>query len=815
MPPKIHKGKSDAQKENGDLSARDNVLVCVRMRPLNRKERKSNQKIAWKIEDNNIHQLGLKGNKGLPPKVYSYDQLWGPGISNEDIFGKIGFSVVKSTMEGFHGVVFAYGQTSAGKTHSIHGGQDDPGMIPRAVEAMFEYISNTPDREFLIQVSYMEIYNEIINDLLDPAGINLSVREDKKLGIHVSGLSKSEVMCIEQIYALLAQGESHRHIGKTDYNDSSSRSHTIFQVAVESQSNLPHDKLVLQSRLSLVDLAGSEDTTKAGLDKKAETGNINRSLLALASVIWKISEPKSKRTHIPYRDSKLTRVLQESLNGCACISVLCCISPSSGNVDESLSTLKFASRAKLIKNTAKKNTKQADAKTLLAKYKAEIEDLKNRLMTAEANNGGKVADGVAASQISISAIEEAERVKDEEIQQYKLKIEHLNKIILKSPFSGEVTKNEILSGTRAPGQNFRRPSYFNMGARLGPTGYQNERRRQSAFTFGSNIMTPENSFTASTKKTNRRLIRSGSLGLCDETGNEEIDDLLCLPAKAEVYFEKEKTRQMEEKLTEKDIEVQEMYDTIAKLKGIIKEKEIVISNLEEEFEDQRHEMKNLEYSNETLTETVREYENIIEDYEKKGVQAETAAPVVSKKKTQPVPLWSNIKTFKIITGIRSRRTGKHGSKSGPVVALFIKNVETHNWEYHGRTEWIQGFPDPVFSRPFTVKNDPELHLRFSVYDVDNQQQIDQGDFIGVYEFQLKSLIEKFDSNRDQFIERPLETDNNEEAWLKFKLKLDKKKKSKKKNKILQLENKNLELENKNVQLENENLSLKRRLGDIK
>merc|ERR1712113_533884 len=367
----------------------------------------------------------------------------------------------------------------------------------------------------------------------------------------------------------------------------------------------------------------------------------------------------------------------------------------------------------------------------------------------------------------------AERVKDEEIQQYKLKIEHLNKIILKSPFSGEVTKNEILSGTRAPGQNFRRPSYFNMGARLGPTGYQNERRRQSAFTFGSNIMTPENSFTASTKKTNRRLIRSGSLGLCDETGNEEIDDLLCLPAKAEVYFEKEKTRQMEEKLTEKDIEVQEMYDTIAKLK------------------------------------------DIIEDYEKKGVQAETAAPVVSKKKTQPALLWSNIKTFKIITGIRSRRTGKHGSKSGPVVALFIKNVETHNWEYHGRTEWIQGFPDPVFSRPFTVKNDPELHLRFSVYDVDNQQQIDQGDFIGVYEFQLKSLIEKFDSNRDQFIERPLETDNNEEAWLKFKLKLDKKKKSKKKNKILQLENKNLELENKNVQLKNENLSLKRRIGKNK
>merc|ERR1712113_1376850 len=170
-------------------------------------------------------------------------------------------------------------------------------------------------------------------------------------------------------------------------------------------------------------------------------------------------------------------------------------------------------------------------------------------------------------------------------------------------------KNEILSGTRAPGQNFRRPSYFNMGARLGPTGYQNERRRQSAFTFGSNIMTPENSFTASTKKTNRRLIRSGSLGLCDETGNEEIDDLLCLPAKAEVYFEKEKTKQMKEKLSEKSEQVQGLYEQIAELNGTLQGKNAVIANLQEELEDQRQEMKTKEFENETYLETIREYES--------------------------------------------------------------------------------------------------------------------------------------------------------------------------------------------------------------
>jgi len=798
MPPKIHKGKSnnEGQKENGDLSARDNVLVCVRMRPLNRKERKSNQKIAWKIDGNNISSLGFKGNKGLAPKIFSYDQLWAPGITNEDIFAKIGFSVVKTTMEGYHGVVFAYGQTSAGKTHSIHGGQDDPGMIPRAVQAMFEYIENTTDRDFLIQVSYMEIYNEIINDLLNPEGINLSVREDPKKGIHVANLKKSTVMSIEQIYALLAQGESHRHIGKTNYNDSSSRSHTIFQVAVESQSNLPTDKVVLQSKLSLVDLAGSEDTAKAGLDKKAETGNINKSLLALASVIWKISEPKTKRTHIPYRDSKLTRVLQESLNGSACISVLCCISPSSGNVDESISTLKFASRAKLIKNTAKKNTKQADAKTLIAKYKAEIEDLKNRLLNAEVNGVGQVAASVAPSQVSISAIEEHKRKSAQEIQGYKTQIEHLNKIILKSPFQGGLSKNELLSGT-TKGQNFRRPSYFNMGACLGPTGFQNSRpRRQSAFTFGTNLTVMDSQFVPS-KKPNKRLIRSGSLGLCDETGNEEIDDLLCLPAKAEVYFEKEKTKQMKEKLSEKSEQVQGLYEQIAELNGILQEKNAVIANLQEELEDQRQEMKTKEFENETYLETIREYESLIEDYEKQGTVAEVAAP---KKKKKPVQ-WEDIKSFNIILGIRSRRTGIRGSDSGPVIAFFKRNEETGNYEFEGRTEWVKDLPDPVFNRTFVVQNNPDLNLRFSAYDADSQEVVDEGAFLGVIEFPLKKLIDQFDNKRDEFIELKLETDNNEDAWLRFKLKPQKKKSKSKKNRI--------------IQLEEEIGILKKRLGDIK
>lgn len=803
MPPRIHKGKGGDQENNGDLSKRDTVLVCVRMRPMNRKERKSHQKVAWKIDGQTIRQMSISKNQGLAPKSFNYDELWGPNTTNSDIFQKIGFNVIKTTMEGFHGVVFAYGQTSSGKTYSIHGNQDDPGMIPRSVQAIFEYINNTTDRDFLIQVSYMEIYNEVIHDLLNPTGESLNVREDPKKGVYVHGLLSKTVMSTDQIIALLALGEDSRHVGKTDYNAVSSRSHTIFQIKVESQSTSASDKVVLESKLNLVDLAGSEDTTKAGLDKKAETGNINKSLLALASVIWKISEPKKNQGHIPYRDSKLTRVLQDSLNGRACISVLCCLSPSSGNVDESISTLKFASRAKNIKNTATQNVKQADSKTLIAKYKAEIEELKQRLVQAELNKGGQVAGNVAPSQVSLNDLEEQQRRSAEEKQGLLDKIEHLNKIILKSPYQGNLASDELLSGTTGPSFKApcRRPSYFNIGSNLGPTAATaGPPRRQSAF-CRSFIQTPSSSESNSNMP--KRLVRSGSLGLCDETGNEELDDLLCLPAKTQVYFEKEKSRKMEEQLSEKSEEVQELYAMVAELKGTLKEKECEISKLEEDVEDQRQEIKIREYENETYLQNMREYEEMIADFEAKGkIESQK---VVEKKKTT-----GEIKSFKLTTGIRSRRTGKQGSESGPLIGFFLKNNTTGFFEYEGRTEWIKGFPDPVFTREFIVRNKPDIVMRFSVYDVDNEQQIDQGDFIGSATLELKTLIHQFENENDSFVEYELETESNEKAWLRIKLKPNniKKSKSKKKNKIQELNAKIEEQSNEIAELKKQIISLK-------
>lgn len=815
MPPKIHKMKTKNEqkdKKNGDksdLSLRDTVLVCVRMRPLNRKERKSHQKVAWQLDGQTITQCNMKNSGGLPPRSFSYDELWGPGITNTDIFAKIGYSVIKTTMEGYHGVVFAYGQTSSGKTYSIHGAEDDPGMIPRAVQAMFEYIDNTTDRDFVIQVSYMEIYNEVINDLLNPTGKGLAVREDPRKGVHVHNLKRETVMSTDQIYALLAQGESHRHIGSTNYNAVSSRSHTIFQVLVESQSNRNSDKVVLESKLNLVDLAGSEDTTKAGIEKKCETGNINKSLLALASVIWKISEPKNKQGHIPYRDSKLTRVLQDSLNGKACISVLCCMSPSSGNVDESISTLKFASRAKEIKNTAKKNEKQADSKTMIAKYKAEIEELKQMLLQQGDSKGGHVPANVAPSAVSPTELEKKIRQHGEEKQELLNKIAHLNKVILRSPFQGDLSHNQLLSGTTASREpNCRRPSYFNMGSRLGGSSAfsADSRRRQSAFTLGHTLQVMENPSTQQ-QKMPKRLIRSGSLGLTDETGNEEMDDLLCLPAKVQVHFEKQKTKKMEAQLNEKSGELEDLRSLIEEKEGIIQEKNHEINKLEEDIEDQRQEMKTKEYENETYLQTIREYEQAIQTYEEQA-NTEKISPEKPKipEKTKRMSV-QDIKSFKLMTGIKSRRTG-NGSDSGPLIGFFLKNSTTGDFEYEGRTEWIKGFPDPVFTREFVVKNVPSLTMRFSAYDVDNEQQIDQGAFIGSTLIELSTLIKQFENSKDQFIEYELENDNNknEKAWLRIKISPNmksKKSKRKKRNRIQEIEDLKTQIEA--LKIENDEL----------
>ncbi|ORY05417.1 kinesin-domain-containing protein [Basidiobolus meristosporus CBS 931.73] len=277
-------------------------------------------------------------------------------------------------MNGVNGTIFAYGQTSSGKTFTMHGTKEEPGIIPMAIEDIFRYILETPDREFLLRVSYLEIYNEVIKDLLNPENENLNIRQDPTRGVFVGKLTEAIVLSPEEVIQLMKKGESNRHVGETNMNERSSRSHTIFRMVIESRERSKESKRDSQSNvggavkvssLNLVDLAGSERVGQTGAEgiRLKEGGHINKSLLALGTVIAKLAEQENDRGHIPYRDSKLTRILQPSLGGNARTAIICAITTASNFYEETTSTLKFASRAKTISNKPEVNEVLTDEKT--------------------------------------------------------------------------------------------------------------------------------------------------------------------------------------------------------------------------------------------------------------------------------------------------------------------------------------------------------------------------------------------------------------------------------------------------------------------
>lgn len=342
------------------------------------------------------------------PRVYSYtfDRLFRPSETTQEVYERMAESLVWSAMDGYNATIFAYGQTGSGKTYTMRGTlRRNPGIIPLAIQDVFEYIKQTPEREFLLRVSYFEIYNEVINDLLSPGSTGLQIRESKSKGIYIENLREEIVLSPEQCMSLLAQGESHRHTSATNFNAVSSRSHTIFRVVAESkerQEPLPtnNDNIISPSLrtdsksfinssvsgsvrvscLNLIDLAGSEKASAHKIDpelRRKEGSYINKSLLTLGNVISKLSSSKSAQ-HIPYRDSKLTRILEPSLRGNARIAIICALSVSSSAFEETHNTLKFASRAKTIKNSAQVN-EFMDDKSLIRKYRDEINALKKQL----------------------------------------------------------------------------------------------------------------------------------------------------------------------------------------------------------------------------------------------------------------------------------------------------------------------------------------------------------------------------------------------------------------------------------------------------
>ncbi|GMH91531.1 hypothetical protein TL16_g12084 [Triparma laevis f. inornata] len=367
-------------------------------------------------------------------EAYAFDHLFYPSSQTASIYNLAVKNVVEASMSGYHGSVFAYGQTATGKTYTMQGTGASPGIVPLAVTDCFRYISSCDDREFLLRVSYMEIYNEQINDLFAPSTLNsIRIYEHKGKGVVIKGMKEEVVMSPDQVFALVAAGEAHRHIGATEMNENSSRSHTIFRLVIESRAvrGTKNGSGVRVSTLSLVDLAGSESAAQANTkgSRRSEGHFINKSLLTLGHVIWKLSEASRKNIkvediaqHIPYRDSKLTRLLQPSLGGNAQIAIICNVSPEAKHAEETHNTLKFASRAKRIKQQARV-TQVLDDATMLQQYREEIGILRTQL--------NSLAEQLMSPKGAPHNPED-EGEDEEETQHIQAAIRNLERLILKS-----------------------------------------------------------------------------------------------------------------------------------------------------------------------------------------------------------------------------------------------------------------------------------------------------------------------------------------------------------------------------------------------
>lgn len=366
------------------------IQVVVRSRPLNKKEKEDNRKsiITMDLEARQV-SITNPDIHDEQPKSFTFDAVYDENTKQKVFYEESCFGVIESTLEGFNSTIFAYGQTGCGKSFTMQGPSttDDEmkGVIPNSFSHIFHFVKMSKEIEFLIRCSYLELYNEEIRDLLgnqkNPAKCEL--KEDPNKGVYIKNLTDVVCESPDDLYKMLDKGLINRTVASTQMNSESSRSHSIFTIIIEMSSKDPDSgkDMLRVGKLNLVDLAGSERQKKTGAkDQTLKEGiKINLSLSALGNVISALSEGGR---HIPYRDSKLTRLLQDSLGGNTKTMMIAAISPADFNFDETMSTLRYANRAKNIKNKPKINEDPKD--TMIREFKAEIARLRE-MLAAQAN----------------------------------------------------------------------------------------------------------------------------------------------------------------------------------------------------------------------------------------------------------------------------------------------------------------------------------------------------------------------------------------------------------------------------------------------
>ncbi|KAH6659989.1 kinesin motor domain-containing protein, partial [Truncatella angustata] len=483
------------RRTSKQADGKGNVVVSVRVRPDAGSNESGRVEGEWLVDG----RRSLVSYRGKDGGDHFFDNVFATHDDNSRVYDHTAKRLVRRVMEGYHGTVFAYGMTGTGKTFSMQGTASSPGVIPLAITDIFSYIRETPSREFLLRVSYLEIYNERIHDLLSmPTGTGagagsqeeIKLREDSKRGVYASPLKEEIVQSPTQLLRVIARGDQARRTASTQFNARSSRSHAVVQIVVESRERMPGGPAenkrsglapggVRVSTLSLIDLAGSEKAAESK-ERRQEGSHINKSLLTLGTVISKLSDAKDKdaKHHLPYRDSKLTRLLQGALSGNSLVSILCTIqigsagssASGSNHTLETLNTLKFASRAK---NSIVSHAKRAEeslgaggdggARVLLERYRMEIVELKRQLDTQAKGNSSstEIEEKVIDEEEERTREKEAEARHEEQMLEMQLartalkeRIDHLNKLILSSKSIGVNTSGTYSALGMHSGQRF-------------------------------------------------------------------------------------------------------------------------------------------------------------------------------------------------------------------------------------------------------------------------------------------------------------------------------------------------------------------------